>query len=90
MTPVLDGHLDVETWTATECAAHWEISEGRWRSLVSDGSAPAALPGYDPDTGRKRWDADLVRAAAKTRPGRGRRTDLHKTTDDTPPETDNP
>jgi hypothetical protein len=71
----------VETWNAAQCSDHWRIDEGRWRSYVSDGTAPKSLPGYDPDTGRKRWDAEAVRAALKARPGRGKRSTHRGTTD---------
>lgn len=66
-----------ERWNATQCAEHWGVSESRWRGLVSTGRAPKPLPGYDPVTGRKMWDAQTVRAAKHTRPGQGYRTDLH-------------
>lgn len=67
-----------ETWEAPRCAEHWGVTESRWRGYVTEGVAPKPLPGYDPDTGRRRWSADAVRAAKDARPGRGYRTDLRR------------
>jgi hypothetical protein len=65
-----------QRWTAEQCAAHAGISTSTWRDYVADGRAPAALPGYDPDTGRKTWDSATVRTWQAHRPGQGTRTDL--------------
>ena len=40
-------------WTAQQCAAHTGITTSTWRDYVADHRAPAPLPGYDPNTGRK-------------------------------------
>jgi hypothetical protein len=57
--------LDVETWTAAECAEAWGVRPGTWASYVSRGQAPAPLS----DTTPKRWSAEEVRAFP--RPGVG-------------------
>ena len=57
-------------------ATHAGITTSTWRDYVADGRAPAALPGYDPATGRKTWDATTVRSWHSQRPGQGARTDL--------------
>jgi len=63
-------------WTAQQCAVHTGITTSTWRDYVADHRAPAPRPGYDPDTGRKTWDPDTVRAWHAGRPGQGARTDL--------------
>lgn len=65
-----------ERWTADQCATHTGITTSTWRDYVADGRAPAALPGYDPATGRKTWDATTVQSWHAQRPGQGARTDL--------------
>ena len=58
-----------ETWTSAECAAAWGVKPATWLGYVSRGQAPQPLP--DPDArGRRRWNADEVRAYP--RPGVGR------------------
>lgn len=59
------------TWTVDECAAAWGIKPSTWRYYVSTGYAPRPLPGYDPHTGRRLWDAEQVRTYQ--RPGQGRK-----------------
>ena len=68
--------MSQERWTADQCATHAEITTSTWRDYVADGRAPTALPGYDPDTGRKTWDPATVRTWHAQRPGQGARTDL--------------
>ena len=68
--------MSQEHWTAEQCAAHAGITTSTWRDYVADGRAPAPLPGYDPDTGRKTWDPATVRTWQAHRPGQGTRTDL--------------
>ena len=68
--------MSQERWTADQCAAHAGITTSTWRDYVADHRAPAPLPGYDPDTGRKTWDPATVRAWYTGRPGQGARTDL--------------
>lgn len=63
-------------WTAQQCATHAGITTSTWRDYVADHRAPAPLPGYDPNTGRKTWDPDTVRTWHAHRPGQGARTDL--------------
>jgi hypothetical protein len=65
-----------QRWTAEQCAAHAGITTSTWRDYVADDRAPTALPGYDPDTGRKTWDPTTVRTWQAHRPGQGTRTDL--------------
>jgi hypothetical protein len=57
------------TWTAEECAAAWAVKPTTWHGYVSRGQAPPPLPDRD-GTGRRRWDAELVRDFP--RPGAGR------------------
>lgn len=59
----------MESWTSAECAAAWGVKPATWAGYVSRGQAPAPLPGAD-ERGRRRWDADAVRAFP--RPGVGR------------------
>jgi hypothetical protein len=68
--------MSQERWTADQCATHAGITTSTWRDYVADHRAPAPLPGYDPDTGRKTWDATAVQAWHTGRPGQGARTDL--------------
>lgn len=68
--------MDTERWTAEQCAAHAGINTSTWRDYVSEHRAPTSLPGYDPDTGRKTWDATTVRTWHTHRAGQGARTDL--------------
>jgi hypothetical protein len=68
--------MSQERWTADQCAAHAGITTSTWRDYVADHRAPAPLPGYDPHTGRKTWDATAVRSWHSQRPGQGARTDL--------------
>jgi hypothetical protein len=68
--------MSQERWTADQCATHAGITTSTWRDYVADHRAPAPLPGYDPDTGRKTWDPATVRDWHAHRPGQGARTDL--------------
>jgi len=68
--------MSQQRWTAEQCAAHAGIATSTWRDYVADHRAPAPLPGYDPGTGRKTWDAVTVRAWHAGRPGQGARTEL--------------
>jgi hypothetical protein len=68
--------MSQERWIAEQCATHVGITISTWRDYVADGRAPAALPGYDPETGRKTWDPATVRTWHAHRPGQGARTDL--------------
>jgi hypothetical protein len=68
--------MSQERWTADQCAAYVGITTSTWRDYVADHRAPAPLPGYDPDTGRKTWDPATVRGWHAHRPGQGARTDL--------------
>ena len=61
--------MSQERWIAEQCATHAGITTSTWRDYVADHRAPAALPGYDPDTGRKTWDEATVRAWHTGRPG---------------------
>lgn len=45
---------------------------------MSLGRAPQPEPGYDPVSGRKRWDAEKVKRGKLDRRGQGYRTDMHK------------
>jgi hypothetical protein len=56
----------VQSWTAAECAAAWDVKPATWLGYVSRGQAPPPLPGDGP----RRWDAAAVRAFP--RPGAGR------------------
>lgn len=59
--------------TAAECAELIGVAEVTWRTYVLRGQAPAAI-GHDTTTGHKIWDAAVVRAWHKKRPGKGNRT----------------
>lgn len=61
--------MGTETWTSEECAAAWGVKTATWLGYVSRGQAPAALAESD-EHGRRRWDAQEVRAFP--RPGAGR------------------
>lgn len=63
------------TWTAEQCAQHWQIQMSTWRDYVSRDYAPQPLPGFD-DQRRRRWDPDAVKESYAHRPGRGARTDI--------------
>lgn len=65
---------DRPRWTAQQAAAHAGIQPSTWRAMVTRGQAPPHLPGYDPVSGLRVWDADVVRVWQATRPGRGART----------------
>lgn len=65
---------DPDNWTVKQCAEHCGITEVTWRSYVSDGRAPAPLPGYD-ERRRRRWSPQAVRQWHADRPGAGARTD---------------
>lgn len=56
----------METWSAAECAAAWNVQPSTWLGYVSRGQAPPPLTGDGP----RRWDADAVRSFP--RPGVGR------------------
>lgn len=68
--------MNQERWTAEQCAEHVGTTTSTWRDYVADHRAPAPLPGYNPHTGRKTWDATAVQAWHSSRPGQGARTDL--------------
>lgn len=64
------------TLTVEQCAELAGIGVSTWRAYVARGQAPAALDGYDPATGKRRWDETAVRAWVDNRAGQGARTDL--------------
>ncbi|WP_307795654.1 hypothetical protein [Actinacidiphila acididurans] len=68
---------DHELWSAVEVAAYLGIQPGSARGTLSRWGVKAVR--HEPGTSGRveaRYDAAEVRAAAETRPGRGRRTDL--------------
>jgi hypothetical protein len=81
----MDRCSDDDGWTVEQGAECWGVSTSWWRALVSrtragrPGGAPLPLPGYDPHTGRLRWDPQEVREAKERRLGQGYRSDLHQT-----------
>jgi hypothetical protein len=62
---------DIETWTADECAAAWQVKTLTFMGYVSRGQAPAPLPERD-RRGRRRGNADEVRNYPRPGPGRSR------------------
>lgn len=61
-----------ETWTAPQCARHWGVRVSTWTAYAARGQAPPAV-GYDPRTGKRLWNAELVRSrkpGAKWQPPR--------------------
>ncbi|CRK59094.1 hypothetical protein [Alloactinosynnema sp. L-07] len=74
----------METWTTAQAAEHCGVTATTLRSHWSRHGGPAPLP-YRDDHGSRLYRADDVRAWHANRPGRGKRTDLHKA--DTAPST---
>jgi len=62
---------DIETWTADECAAAWQVKTLTFMGYVSRGQAPAPLAERD-HRGRRRWNAEEVRNFPRPGPGRSR------------------
>ena len=62
---------DIETWTADECAAAWQVKTLTFMGYVSRGQAPAPLAERD-HRGRRRWNAEEVRDFPRPGPGRSR------------------
>ena len=62
---------DIETWTADECAAAWQVKTLTFMGYVSRGQAPAPLAERD-HRGRRRWNAEEVRSFPRPGPGRSR------------------
>jgi hypothetical protein len=59
-----------ETLTAVEAATLAGVAASTWRAYVARGQAPAPV-GYSPRSGRRVWDAQVVRTWLAARPGRG-------------------
>ncbi len=64
-------------WTTAQVAEHYRLaSRAVARSMLARANVEAV--GRDVTTGAKLYDPEHIRAAVKSRPGRGARTDIER------------